>query len=217
MIVVIGRPRVTRPEPDAELIPGGLAADLVMAIASADRDVELVGSIGDDPEGDRVVVELGVAGVGHAALARDPATRTPVLGATGERPLPRLDAADIELALRYVPKCRVLVLGEDVDPEARAAVLEAGRYHGAAVVLLATPGTIDASELGDDVTLLELPTPEDDGAPAESGTEPDDSMPDLGPFAALVADYAVRLDQGEAPESAFGEALGAGAWEAATD
>ena len=78
--MVLGRPRVYRPEPDGELAPGGLAVELALASARAGAEVELVGAVGDDPEGDRIVVELGRAGVGHAALMRDPATRTPLVG-----------------------------------------------------------------------------------------------------------------------------------------
>ena len=215
MIVVVGRPRVTRPEPDADLVPGGMAADIAITVARTGGEVELVGSIGDDPEGDRVVVELGVEGVGHAALLRDPATRTPVLGADGPRPLPRLEAADVELGLRYVPRCRVLVLAEAVDDEARKAVLDAADYHGASVVMLAAPGSVAAEALDDNVTLLETPEPEEDGDVPGA----DDTGADLtaAPFAAFIADYAIRLDRGEAAEAAFREALGSGAWDLAED
>ena len=96
MIVVLGRPRVYRPEPDGELAPGGLAVELALAAARKGAEVELVGAVGDDPEGDRIVIELGRAAVGHAALMRDPATRTPLVGQPRDaRPLPRLDAADV--------------------------------------------------------------------------------------------------------------------------
>jgi sugar/nucleoside kinase (ribokinase family) len=126
VIVVLGRPRVHRPDPSGALAPGGLAAEIAMALGRSGLGVELVGSIGDDPEGDHVVVGLGQAGVGHAALLRDPAARTPVLGAApAERPLPRLDAADVELGLRYLPACRVLVVADELTPAALTAALEA--------------------------------------------------------------------------------------------
>ena len=35
MIVVLGRPRVYRPEPDGELAPGGLAVELALAVGRA--------------------------------------------------------------------------------------------------------------------------------------------------------------------------------------
>jgi hypothetical protein len=215
MIVVVGRPRVTRPEPDADLVPGGMAADIAVAIARSGSEVELVGSIGDDPEGDRVVVELGVEGVGHAALLRDPATRTPVLGVEPSRALPRLEAADVELGLRYVPQCRVIVLAEAIDDEARKAALDAAGFHGAAVVMLAAPGSVAADALDDTVTLLETPEAEEDGDVPGA----DDAGADLSaaPFSAFIADYAVRLDRGEAAESAFRKALGSGAWNLADD
>lgn len=214
MIVVLGRPFVYRPEPDGPLAPGGLAAEIAIAAGRAGAAVELAGSLGDDPEGDQVVVELGRAGVGHAALLRDPTTRTPSLGpATPGRPLPRLEAADVELGLRYLPECRVLVLADVLDEAALAEALEAAEYHGAAVVLVAAQGSVDPAGLGDRVTLLERP-PIDE--PGEGGEEAD-AVADHVALAGLVADYAARLDRGEAPERAFEAALGAGPWEPSPD
>ena len=214
MIIVLGRPEVQRPELDGELVPGGLAAEVALAIGRAGVDVEIVGSIGDDPEGDRVVIELGRADVGHAALLRDPAARTPSVGrAATERDLPRLDAADVELGLRYVPQCRVLVLADPFDQEALSTALEAADYHGAAVVMVAPAGSVAAESLSDSVTLLERPEPEDD----EDDSNPASSAADGVAFAGFIAEYAVRLDRGETPDKAFAAALGDSAWEPSAD
>lgn len=207
MIVVLGRPEVTRSGDDGQLVPGGLAANVAMAIGRERGPVELVGSIGDDAEGDHVVVELGRAGVGHAALLRDPAARTPVVGqASSERPRPRFSAADIELGLRYVPDCRVLVIAESMTVEAQAAALDGAAYHGAAVVMIAAAGRIDAASLDDRVTLLERPAAEDDDEDGASDIDDD-------AFVAFVAEYAARLDRGETPADAFRATLGDSAWE----
>ncbi len=213
MIVVLGRPRVYRPEPDGPLAPVGLVAEIALAIGRSGVGVEIVGSIGDDPEGDRVILELGRAGVGHAALLRDPAGRTPNLGEGDAPALPRLEAADVELGLRYLPECRVLVLPDPLDDVAQRQALESAEYHGAAVVVVAPAGTIDAALLSDAVTLLEQPTAEDDeGLGSDASIAADDAA-----FASFIADYAVRLDRGETPASAFGAALGDSAWEPSAD
>jgi len=213
MIVVLGRPRVYRPEPDGPLAPGGLAAEIALAIGRSGVGVEIVGSIGDDPEGDRVILELGRARVGHAALLRDPAGRTPNLGEVEARALPRLEAADVELGLRYLPECRVLVLPDSLDDVAQRQALESAEYHGAAVVVVAPAGSIDATLLSDAVTLLEQPTAEDDeGLGGDASIAADDAT-----FASFIADYAIRLDRGEMPASAFGAALGDSAWEPSAD
>ncbi len=210
MIVVLGRPRVYRPEPDGDLAPGGLAVELALAAAQAGAEVELVGAVGDDPEGDRIVVELGRGGVGHAALMRDPATRTPMVGQPRDvRPLPRLDAADVELGLRYQRECRVLVVGAELAPEALAAALEAAEFHSASVIMVASTGTVDPETLGADVTLLERPSIED----AESVEDAVVVAANDADFGAFVAEYAVRLDRGESPAAAFSAALGDTAWE----
>jgi hypothetical protein len=210
MIVVLGRPRVYRPEPDGDLAAGGLAVEVALAAARAGSDVELVGAIGDDPEGDRIVVELGRGGVGHSALLRDHATRTPLVGqARDARPLPRLEAADVELGMRYMHECRVLVISAELDPEALGRAQEAAAFHSAAVVMVAAAGTVDPDALGAEATLLERPAAEDD--------EPlDDAVAvaaDDAAFGAFVAAYAVRLDRGEAPADAFAATLGDSAWE----
>lgn len=214
MIVVLGRPRVYRPEPDGELAPGGLAVELALAAARSGAQVELVGAVGDDPEGDRIVIELGRAGVGHAALMRDPATRTPHVGQPRDaRPLPRLEAADVELGLRYQAECRVLVIGAELDEAALAAAQEAAEFHGAAVVMVASTGAVDPEVLGAGVTLLERPAIED----AESVPDAVVVAADDAAFGAFVAEYAVRLDHGESPAAAFAAALEESAWEPSVD
>ncbi len=221
MIVVLARPRVYRPEPDGELAPGGLGVEVALALGRAGVAVELVGSIGDDPEGDRVVVALGQGGVGHAALLRDPSMRTPPLGEDdGGRGLPRLDAADVELGLRYLADCRVLVVAEDLDPAARREALAAGDYHGAAVVVVASADSVDPESLGDAVTLLERPglaMADDGGDEMDVPADARSVAVQEAAFAGLVADYARRLDQGEAPADAFMAALEGGAWEPSPD
>jgi sugar/nucleoside kinase (ribokinase family) len=210
VIIVLGRPRVHRPDPSGELLPGGLAAEIALALGRGGVGVELVGSIGDDPEGDRVVVGLGQAGVGHAALLRDPAARTPSRGATAVgRPLPRLDAADVELGLRYLPACRVLVVADTLAPSAMAGALGAAAYHGAAVVVVAPAGSIDPDTLGDDVTLFEAPVADE----LDAATDEPAASADEFAFAQFVADYAARLDRGEVPAAAFAAALGDSDWE----
>ena len=54
----------------------GTAGLIAMAARGAGGSVELVGSVGDDATGDEVVVALGRAGIGHAAVLRDPTADT---------------------------------------------------------------------------------------------------------------------------------------------
>jgi hypothetical protein len=241
VIVVLGRPRVRRRGPDGPLVPAGLATEIALALGRVGAEVELVGSLGDDPEGDQVVVELGRAGVGHAALLRDPATRTPPAGREiTARPLPRLEAADVELGLRYLSDCRVLVVAEPLDPAALGQALAAAAYHGADAVVVAPPGSVDPASLGEGVTLLERPAagevdpepeaglagggdgspdiggdgPPEDGAADMSGDEaPEDGPADEATFAGFVAAYSLGLERGASAEDALMAALDGGGWE----
>jgi hypothetical protein len=235
MIVVVGLP-VYAGLPDGRGAPAGLAVDVAMAAHGRGATVELVGKIGDDGAGDAVVVALGRAGVGHAALLRDPARPTPVLapepvvaetetaGApgtdepaddaswTGDEPAddepaddepglallppdpaarPTLDAADIELALRYVSGASVVVVADPLADAALAAAAEGAAFSGARLVAL-QPAGVAAPALPGEATVLEAPVRDD------------------GSFARLVGAFAAGLDSGIGPGRAVGPAGEAG-------
>lgn len=194
MIVVLGQPALAR-SPDGEAL-GGTISGIALAVAATGCPVELVGSIGDDAEGDAAVVLLGQAGVGHAALLRDPAGRTPVTGET-RHPPPRLDAGDVELGLRYIADVSVLVLAEPLTPDAEAAAIDAAAYHSAPVVAIVPAAHTPGKRLAERATVLE--------APEE----------DAGAFAQMVARYAVGLSRGAAPADAFAAAARDAGWERA--
>ncbi|MBA2253667.1 MAG: hypothetical protein H0W07_00955 [Chloroflexi bacterium] len=176
-----------------------LATPIAIAAAAMGSQVEVVGSIGDDPEGDDVVVALGRAGVGHAALLRDPAGRTPVVPKPPgeERPLPRLEAEDVHLGLGYLVEYRVLVLAEPLAAEAERVAIEAAQYHGAAITAIVTPGAALSEALATAATVLE--------APSEGSSR----------FADLVGRFAAALDRGADAESAFADAVRSSGWERA--
>ena len=197
MIVVLGRPGLTT---DGRLARA--AGRIALAAAQAGGRVELVGSVGDDADGEKVALALGVAGVGHAALLRDPAGVTPRVDSDGGEsgtPLARLDRADVDLGLRYLPFCRVLVAAEPLEPGALFAAVDAATYHGAALIALIPAGAAPPTTLPDDATVLELPA-EDEGA-----------------FADLVGRYAARLAAGESAADAWRGAVEQTGWEPAAE
>jgi hypothetical protein len=124
--------------------------------------------------------------------------------------LPRLEAGDVELGLRYLPQFRVLVIAEALEGEARRSAMEAAEYSSASVVMVAAAGSAADGAPGSRVTVLERGGVDDD----EMDDRQDASTEDDRAFAALVADYALRLDRLEDPSAAFSAALGDGAWEA---
>jgi hypothetical protein len=229
VIVVLGRPGLSETG-RADVGPGesdglglaGRAARIALAARAAGAAVELVGSVGDDPDGDQVVVRLGRAGIGHSAVLRDPSARTP-MGAlrTGElgAPAPRLEPADISLGLSYVTECRVLVIAEPLPADALAVAADAAAYHGAAIVAIVEEGSHAGDYLPVDATLLEAPReePMDDAlatAPVDEDRADADAAARSDAFNRLVAQYAVALDRGEDPGKAFRVASGAAGWEA---
>lgn len=110
-----------------------------------------------------------------------------------------VDAADLELALRYVPDYRVLVIAAHLDSEPLATVVAAAAWSGAQLIALLAEGE-ETAALPDATTVLERPDRDPDGV-----------------FAEMVAAYAVALDQGGEPAAAFAEAQRAGGWAAIAD
>ena len=110
-----------------------------------------------------------------------------------------LDAGDLELALRYIPDYRVLVVAADLDPAALEAVVAAAGWSGAHLIVIMPEGT-SAPAIPDGATALLRPATDPDGA-----------------FAAMVASYAVALDRGDEPRAAFATAQRAGGWAAVAD
>jgi sugar/nucleoside kinase (ribokinase family) len=206
VIVVVGRPGL-----DAAGQLARTAARIALAAASDGGRVELVGSVGDDADGELVALQLGRNGIGHAALLRDPAVPTPhapepvegddapggeEAGPAAAPALPRLDAADLALGLSYLAECQVLVVAEPLASDALAAAFEAARYHGAGLVVL-TPSGAAPENVPANATVLELP---------EIAIEP---------FNRLIGLYAAHLDAGRAAADAWQDALASSGWEAA--
>ena len=161
-----------------------------------------MGRVGDDPTGDALLLALSLAGVGHAAVLRDPSRGTPLFDgsidgadvvapdddddpmpraeeATPDPRLPVLEAADLELGLRYVPDYHVLVVAHPVAGAALRTVDDAASYAGAHLVLLTIDPDAGEGLATRSTTVLAVPA-DDDGA-----------------FAQVVATYAVRLDSAQ--------------------
>jgi hypothetical protein len=110
-----------------------------------------------------------------------------------------VDAGDLDLALRYVPDYRVLVLAADLDPAALEAVVAAAGWSGAHLIALVADGA-PTHVLPDGATVLLRPAADPDRA-----------------FATMVAGYAVALDRGDEPRAAFASVQRAGGWAAVAD
>jgi pfkB family carbohydrate kinase len=188
MIVVVGHP-IAIPTP-AGTAAGGLAATVALAAASAGASVQLVARVVDDPAGDAMLQHLSDGGVAHVATLRQPAK------AGG----PILEAADLELALRYLTNVGVLVLTED-DPALARVAVEAADWNQASLIVLVAPGAPMPGDLPATATVLSSPTADPDGA-----------------FGSLVGAYAAALDRGVDPATAFRTTIAeAGAWSPVAD
>jgi hypothetical protein len=155
------------------LAPGSTASvvEIAKRAAAAGARTEVVGVSPPGPAGDRQLVELATAEVGHATVIRSVASG--------------VEAADLDLALRYLPEVRVVAL---VAPAAGllAAALAASSWSGASLIVL---GPLDADAAS--VIATAEPGP---GVPIV--LDPPSRDP-AGAFAGVVAALAVRLDAGE--------------------
>ncbi len=221
MIVVIGSP--TGRAIDGAMMAGGPAARVALAAARAGRTVQLVGKTGDDPVADAIVLDLARGGVGHVALLRDPGRPTPFEEAPSEpeeaAPMadnvgaaqattpatspgdgPILEAADVDLGIRYLTDYGVIVLAEPSGPDLVAIAAHAAHWGEARLIVVLGAGHAVPDGLPDDVIVLEAPS-----------ADPDDA------FADLVGGFAAALDEGTQPEVAFRAALASDGWTGAPD
>jgi hypothetical protein len=198
----------------------GMAAGIARAAAGAGADVQVVGKVGEDPGGDAVLLDLAAGLVGHVAILRDPSRPTPAIapapdddpafddddstmaedgGSIAPSVGLSLEPADIELALRYLPDYRVLVIAEPLAEASLRVATAAAAWTGAALVVIVPAGST-APAPGDDATVIEAP-PDD----------PDDA------FAGIVGAYAAAIDRGEEPKEAFASASSTLGWSAVAD
>ncbi len=212
--MVIGTPRVR--DDDGIVSATGTAARIALAAAGAGRRVQLVGKIGDDPLADALVIDLARGGVGHVAVLRDAGRSTPIQrsdlddeapggadhdDATSDAVDPSvadgpvLDAADVDLGLRYLTDFQVVVLAESAPPDVISVVAEAAEWGDARMILVvgaddAVPGGLPA-----DVVVFAAPSSDPDGV-----------------FATLVGVFAAALDDGTEPEAAFRASIATDGW-----
>jgi hypothetical protein len=201
----------------------GRAGEIAVAAAGRGARVELVAKIGDDPAGDRLLLALTRARVGHAAILRDPARPTPVaaapVGASGPGAADDASADDdapADLIVSNAPSpAGATVTAADDGLQLAAGDLElALRYlTDASVIVFADaasellPVAVEgAGFAGAALVIVGDPAAVSAGdAPAATVLAPPADDPD-GAFAALVAEYAVELDAGRDPADAWAAA-----------
>lgn len=226
VIVVVGQPHFRMSDDGAAA--DGLTARIAVAAAALGRSVQLVGKAGEDPEGDAVVLALAAGGVGHVALLRDAGRPTPhapeLIGPDieaadevidearvddeppevdrppkGPTAATALDAADVDLALRYLTDYAVLVLADPAEPDVVKAVADAATWVGARLILILQVRQDVPEGLPSDVIVFEAPDADPDGV-----------------FASFVGSFAAALDDGGDPADAFRTSIEADGWAAST-
>lgn len=207
MIVVVGDPRWA--QSDSGPAVAGAPARIAIAAREAGGMVQIVGKAGLDEAAEIVLLGLAARGVGHVAVLRDPAGTTRMEPAASDPDSAAdgiadegsaisdamtgtsLDAADVDLALRYLTEYRVIVVADRLAEDAQRVVADAARWSGASLIVVGRAE--DLAGLPEDATVF---------------SPPDDGDPD-GAFATMVGTYAAGLDRGEEPGTAFAAAQAA--------
>jgi hypothetical protein len=155
------------------LAPGSASflADIATRAAAAGARTEVLGVTPAGEAGDRQLGELAAARVGHATVIRSAASG--------------IEAADLDLALRYLPEVRVIVLVSP-GPALLSTAAAAASWSGASLIVVGPLEAEAAAALG--------PATAGPGAPIV--LEPPARDAD-GAFSGVVAALAVRLDAGE--------------------
>lgn len=142
--------------------------------AESGAAVQVVGVVPDDPEGDRLLMGMSAEQVGHVAVLRGPARE--------------LEAADVDVALRYLPDVRVIVVA-GLSSVVIATAAASAAWSGAALVVLERRpfrGTELPTSSLDAAMIVEAPKRDPDGA-----------------FAGFVGSLIARLDAGSTAADAW--------------
>ncbi len=184
MIVVIGNP-IHRASPSGATADGS-AARIALAASAAGAPVQVVGKIGDDPAGDELLLVLARSGVGHVAMLRDASRSTVVLpaepdhvdvaaepdagssSAVTDDGAPVLEAADVQLALRYLPDARVMV-AVHASPEVLAEVVAAANWAEAHLVVVLEPDASAPAGIPPDALVVAAARDDAEGVAARIG------------------------------------------------
>jgi len=110
------------------------------ALAAAGEAVELVSKVGADDAGEALIAQLAASRIGHVALIRDAARATTRDGGAALD----MDAADLQLALRYLTQFDAVLLVDPEDDVVVATVLDACNYAGARLVVTRPVGSARA-------------------------------------------------------------------------
>ena len=223
MIVVIGQPVLTRV--DGNPVATGSPARIALTAADRGAAVQLIGKVGDDADGEALVLALGQRHVGHVALLRDPAHRTPVgvdavdaadaideeltetddfpapgAGRAGGDPAdsPALDAGDVELGLRYLTEFRVVIVADELGETALRVAADAAGWNNGTLLAVVPYGRPEPAGMPPDAIVLGAPVDDVDGV-----------------FDRLVGQLAAAIDAGADPQAAFREAVAGAGWEPA--
>ena len=113
---------------------------------------------------------------------------------------PAIDAADVDLGLRYLTDFGVVVVAEPAGPGVATVASDAAGWAEARMILVVASGSVVPDGLPPDVVVFEAPDDDPDGV-----------------FADLVGSFAAALDDGADPGEAFRASVDSDGWTEVAD
>lgn len=144
--------------------------------------------------------------LGAEPLAREPRVDSEpgvAARAAGRVPAPAeatLEAADVDLALRYLTDLGVIVLAEPAGADVVRVITAAANWSDARVIVVVPAGESAPEGLPPDAIVFEAPDADPDNA-----------------FATMLGSFAAALDNGGDPGEAFRSSVDSGGWTAAPE
>jgi ribokinase len=133
-----------------DILPGGKGGNAATAIARLGKEVLLVGSVGQDPFGDRLLAELRANGVDVSGVKRSAAAKTGTamitIDAYAENTMLVVRGANADLAPEDVDKvlpelqsCRILLTQMETGERAVVYAMQKAKENGSLVILDPAP------------------------------------------------------------------------------
>jgi hypothetical protein len=139
-----------------------------------------------------------VTGASMPAVDVDHAEDDPPASESATQPAERgitLEAADIDLALRYLTDFTVLVLADPADADVVRVAAAAASWGNSRLIAVVPMGEVEPAGLPPDAIVFEAPDADPDGV-----------------FATMVGSFAAALDEGGDPADAFRSSVESSGW-----
>ncbi len=178
--------------------PGGKGGNQAVAAAAAGATTAMLGAVGEDDFGQRLLANLQARGVDCSAVARIAGGATgmsvAILDRAGDYAAVVVSGVNRTLVLPLaLPQCKILLLQNEIPEAVNLAVARLARQHGARIVLNAAPARLLSPELAGLIDILIVNRIEAGMVTARTVASADDAIAVLPLLGLATTDVIVTL------------------------